>query len=417
MRLPSLIWVLATLVIIIAAGLVITADRSPTPTSEPSAASGERDTTAEEVRAVATTMNDMQQQMDDETAARQRENDQLRQEIQQRVSEIDAALQNFAVEAPQEVISALGDISNRLAALEQPPVTAFDPESYDYTVSDDFRPSIVWVESLTASPTATPTALEAVVPPSEPPPPDPRYTLPPASIIDATALTALVGRIQVDGRIDTPWRFKLLSTAVNMTSRRFQVPDLEGVIWSGVAYGDYTLSCVRGTIDTVSYVFADGTVHSQRSESNPDDITAGIGWISDAYGNPCVPGEFKTNAPAVIRRLATAGTIEGLARGYAEAQTRRTTNSEGETTATVTGNADDYALSTAVSEAVSESNRWLLSRLSDSFDAVYVPAGADIVIHIEQQVAIDHDSFGRRIDHHQHARARVPQNETLGLHD
>lgn len=417
MRLPSLIWVLATLVIVVAAGLVITANREQPSSSEPSATSGERDTTAEEVRAVATTMNDMQQQMDDESVARQRESEQLRNEIQQQISDLDAVLQNFMVEPPQEVISALGDLSNRLTALEQSPVTAFDPDPFDYSVSEDLRPGIVWVESLTASPIATPTALEAVVPPTEPPPPDPHYTLPPASIIDATALTALIGRIPVDGRIETPWRFKLLSTAVNMTSRRFQVPDLEGVIWSGVAYGDYTLSCVSGTIDTVSYVFADGTVHSQHSDSNPDDITAGLGWISDAYGNPCVPGEFKTNAPAVIRRLATAGTIEGLARGYAEAQTRRTTDSEGQTTTTVTGNADDYALSTAVTEAVSESNRWLLRRLSDSFDAVYVPAGADIAIHIEQQIAIDHDRFGRRIDHQQHARARVQQNETLGLHD
>lgn len=417
MKVPPLTWIVAAVIIVGTVILVITADSEESPPTAPSSdASGERDTTAEEVRATATRMNEMQQQIDEVTRERQ-ETVQLQQQIQQQLNKLESALQNTFAETPPEVIGAIDAISDRLTVLEEAPVTGFDPEALDYSVGAEPVPHIIWIESLTPEPTATATAIAAVVPPAEPPPPDPRYTLPPATIVDATALTALVGRIPVDGRIDTPWRFKLLSTAVNLTSRRFQVPDLEGVIWSGVAYGDYTLSCVSGTIDTVSYVFADGTVHSQRSETNPDDITAGLGWISDAYGNPCVPGEFKTNAPEVLRRLVTAGTIEGLAQGYADAQTRRTTDSEGRTTTTLTGDADRFALSTAVSQAVSESNRWLLQRLSDSFDAIYVPAGAALAIHIEQQVAIDHDSVGRRIVHQQQARARALRDETLGGHD
>ena len=418
MKLPPLTWIVAAVIIVGAVILVLTANWETAPPPEPlDDASGERDTTAEEVRAAATQINKMEQRLEEQAAAARRDDELLEQDIQQQLIALETAMRNITLETPQEVITALGDISNRITALEDTPVTGFDPQALDYAVGVEPRPDIIWIESLTPELPAAATALAAVVPPAEPPPPDPRYTLPPATIVDATALTALVGRVPVDGRIDTPWRFKLLSTAVNLTSRRFQVPDLEGVIWSGVAYGDYTLSCVSGTIDTVSYVFADGTVHSQRSETNPDDITAGLGWISDAYGNPCVPGEFKTNAPEVLRRLVTAGTIEGLAQGYADAQTRRTTDNEGRTTTTLTGDADRFALSTAVSQAVSESNRWLLRRLSDSFDAVYVPAGAALAIHIEQQVAIDHDSVGRRIVHQQQARTRALRDETLGGHD
>ena len=417
MKLPPFTWIVAAVIILGAVGLVLTADWETAPPPEPSEnSSGERDTTAEEVRAAATQINEMEQRLEEQAAAARRDDELLQQDIQQQLSALETAMQNFTIETPQEVITALGDISSRITALEDTPVTGFDPQALDYAVGADPSPGIIWVESLTSQSSATAAALEVVAPPP-PPPPDPRYTLPPATIIDATALTALVGRVPIDGRIESPWRFKLLSTALNMTSRRFQVPNLEGVIWSGVAYGDYTLSCVSGTIDTVSYVFADGTVHSQRSEANPDDITAGIGWISDVTGNPCVPGEFKTNAPEVLRRLVTAGTIEGLARGYADAQTSRTTDSEGRTSSTVTGDADEFALATAVGEAVSESNRWLLRRLSDSFDAIYVPAGAALAIHIEQQVAIDHDSVGRRIVHQQQARARVLRDETLGGHD
>ena len=81
---------------------------------------------------------------------------------------------------------------------------------------------------------------------AEEPPADPRYTIPPSSIVYATALTSLVGRIPVNGRLETPWRFKLISSGRNLTSRRFEVPGLEGVIWTGIAHGDYTLVvCIR----------------------------------------------------------------------------------------------------------------------------------------------------------------------------
>ena len=417
MRKLPLTWLLAIAVIAAVGFFVFTTGRDqPPPAGTPDADSGERDTTAEEVRAAASRMNELQTEIDDLDDAARRENLALRQEIQQKLDELGTAVQTAGQQPNQEVLRSVSDLSSRLAALEQQPQPTVDLPP-DYAVGTEPLGDIIWVESLTATVIAGTTALGAVAPPPQPPPPEPRYTLPPASIIDATALTALVGRIPVDGRIETPWRFKLISSALNMTSRRHQIPDLAGVIWSGVAYGDYTLSCVSGTIDTVSYVFADGTVHNQRTPANPDDITAGIGWISDAYGNPCVPGEFHTNAPAVIRRLITAGTIEGIASGYAEAQTRRTTDEDGRRSATVTGDVDDYALATAASDAITEANQWLLRRLSDSFDAVYVPANSPVVIHIEQQVEFDHAAAGRRLDHQQQSRAHALRYDSLGSHD
>ena len=250
------------------------------------------------MRAAATQINEMEQRLEEQAAAARRDDELLQQDIQQQLSALETAMQNFTIETPQEVITALGDISSRITALEDTPVTGFDPQALDYAVGADPSPGIIWVESLTSQSSATAAALEVVAPPP-PPPPDPRYTLPPATIIDATALTALVGRVPIDGRIESPWRFKLLSTALNVTSRRFQVPNLEGVIWSGVAYGDYTLSCVSGTIDTVSYVFADGTVHSQRSETNPDDITAGLRL--DFRCLPATPASRVSSRPTPLK--------------------------------------------------------------------------------------------------------------------
>ena len=42
---------------------------------------------------------------------------------------------------------------------------------------------------------------------------------------------------------------------------------------------------------------------------------------------------------------------------------------------------------------------WLAERQSQHFDAVFVPAGTPVAIHIERQLDIDHDPQGRRLDH------------------
>ena len=159
-----------------------------------------------------------------------------------------------------------------------------------------------------------------------------------------------------------------------------------------------------------------GVVHTQQTPPNPDDITAGTGWLSDDRGNPCIPGDLKTNAPAVIARGVTAGTLSGLARGYAEAQTTRRSGSEGETTTTITGDAEDYALANAVAGAVEESNAWFRRRLGQSFDAIYVPAGKTVVIHIEQQVNLDRPADLRRLVHSENL-PQYGKNHALGLHD
>ena len=394
--------------------------------------SAESDSTSEEVRAAVTQMTDLQKKIEslqEQLAAQAIEDEELKRLTEERISavqkKIDEATDSEAV--PEPVAHLLSDIGERLESIENR--VAIGPQSTipDYEI-EGAQPGlsgheILWIDSATGV-TDLPAPPELIdlaeqlgtqASGSEPEP-DPVYTLPATTIVDATALTALVGRLPVDGHIDSPWRFKLLSKASNITSRGHRVPGLKGVIWSGVAYGDLTLSCVSATVDTVTYVYEDGVVHTQKSPSNPDDITSGIGWLSDDRGNPCVPGDLKTNAPAVIARGVTTGTLSGLARGYAEAQTTRQSGSEGDTTTTITGDAEDYALATAAADAVDEANVWFRRRLGQSFDAIYVPAGRPVVIHIEQQVNLDRPADLRRLTHSENL-PQFGQNHALGLHD
>ena len=409
MRSPA-IWIISAMVVGFAAWVLWTSRPAPLETAMElnGTRQGDRDSAAEEVRAVATQITEISDKIEGIDQRQAEETDRVRQETELSIAGIRETIEGLKDEyrTPPEVIESLVQIGDRLTALE---ISLDDGGGVDFEYpvgSSAPIPSIIWIEPLNATSSA---ALEVegigdLIPTDialrgEPPPPDPRYTIPPSSIIYATALTSLVGRIPVNGRLETPWRFKLISSGQNLTSRRFEVPGLEGVIWTGIAHGDYTLSCVSGTIDTISYVFDDGSVHTQRSPVDPDDITNGMAWISDARGNPCIKGDLKTNVPQTIRRSVVAGTFSGLAQGYADALSTRSTDSSGTTSTTVTGDAAEYALASAASEAISESNQWLQRHLGQSFDAIYVPAGQEVVIHIEQQVHIDEQPDGRRLDH------------------
>lgn len=75
------------------------------------------------------------------------------------------------------------------------------------------------------------------------------YTLPENStLVGSRAMTALLGRVPIDGKVTDPYPFKVLIGKDNLTANGIQLPDVEGAIVSGTATGDWTLSCVRGDV-------------------------------------------------------------------------------------------------------------------------------------------------------------------------
>lgn len=97
---------------------------------------------------------------------------------------------------------------------------------------------------------------------------EPVYTLPEnATLVGSRAMTALLGRIPINGTVTDPYPFKVLIGKDNLTANGIELPDVEGAIVSGSASGDWTLSCVRGQVNSITFVFADGTV---RTVPQPD---------------------------------------------------------------------------------------------------------------------------------------------------
>jgi len=231
----------------------------------------------------------------------------------------------------------------------------------------------------------------------------PVYTVPRnATLIGSTAMTALVGRVPVQGQVRDPMPFKVITGADNLAANGLTVPGVQGMVWSGTAIGDWTLSCVTGRLDSVTFVFEDGTIRTISSDDRGNQSGGAekpLGWISDEQGIPCITGARKTNAPAFLTQRIGVMAIQAAAEAAANAETTSIVSDAGSVTNSVTGDTGRFVLGKTISGGSDEVSKWLLERQSQSFDAVFVPAGTRIAIHVDHELPIDLDTTGRKLSH------------------
>ncbi|MEW8410591.1 MAG: TIGR03752 family integrating conjugative element protein [Candidatus Thiodiazotropha sp.] len=231
----------------------------------------------------------------------------------------------------------------------------------------------------------------------------PVYTVPRnATLIGSTAMTALVGRVPVQGQVRDPMPFKVITGADNLAANGLTVPGVQGMVWSGTAVGDWTLSCVTGRLDSVTFVFEDGTIRTISGDDRGNQAGGAeksLGWISDEQGIPCITGERKTNAPAFLSQRIGVMAIQAAAEAAANAETTSVMSNAGSVTSSVSGDTGHFVLGKTISGGSEEVSKWLLERQSQSFDAVFVPAGIRIAIHVDRELPIDFDTTGRKLTH------------------
>lgn len=258
-------------------------------------------------------------------------------------------------------------------------------------------------------------ATGAAVTAFAPPPAVPRYTIPAwSTLLDATAMTALVGRIATQGTLLDPYPFKILVGPDALAANGHMIPGLTGMVLAGTASGDWGLSCVRGSITGALFVFEDGTTLSypQGNVLKPqaDGQGAGsggssaqkleIGTISDDQGNPCVQGKRITNAASYLTDRVAIIAAGAAAQAYGDSQTSRTSSTGPFGTvdsSSVTGSTGKYVLGATARDAVGEVGKWLDERNKQSWDAIYAPAGARVAVHVSRDIWIDRLPDGRRL--------------------
>ena len=229
-----------------------------------------------------------------------------------------------------------------------------------------------------------------------------------ATLIGSVTMTALIGRVPISGQVQDPYKFKLLVGPENLAANGIKIPGLDSMVISGVGTGDWGLSCVRGDITSATFVFQDGTIRSypkpERNASSSTGTTAAkktFGYISDKFGIPCVTGERKSNAVEFLSVRIGLAAAQAAAEAAAAAET--TTVASGQTGAiasAVTGSPSSYAKNKAISSGIQESSSWIKERQAQSFDAIFVRNGAEVAVHIDEEIPIDYEPTGRKVSHH-----------------
>ncbi|WOA33460.1 TIGR03752 family integrating conjugative element protein [Alloalcanivorax xenomutans] len=234
----------------------------------------------------------------------------------------------------------------------------------------------------------------------------PVYTIPQNSTLTGSvAMTALLGRVPINGTVSDPYPFRVIVGKDNLTANGIEIPEVRGAILAGTTTGDWTLSCVRGKVDSITFVFDDGTVRTVPTPDDPDDGNSsskknGIGTLSTPHGLPCIPGERKTNAREFLLTTFLMAGAEGAADGIAMGETSTQMDTNGAFTA-LTGNADKFILGRSASEGLSETRKWVQERFGQTFDAVYVPPGQPVSVLIDVPLPIDYETEGRKVHYAQ----------------
>lgn len=238
----------------------------------------------------------------------------------------------------------------------------------------------------------------------------PYYTIAENStLMGSKVMTALIGRVPIDGTVSDPYPFKVLIGKDNLAANGIDLPDVASAVMSGVATGDWTLSCVRGQVESITFVFEDGTIRTvpepeatvKRGQSNTTStsinsgIRGGIGYISDPHGIPCVSGVRKSNAK---QYLSTQSLVTAAGAGVA-ALFSEDDNSSYSGSGTVISDRN-AALNTILSGGVNDIRSWVNKLYGQAFAAIYVPPHAEIAVHIDRELTIDYEPHGRKVNYH-----------------
>lgn len=247
----------------------------------------------------------------------------------------------------------------------------------------------------------------------------PYYTLHANSTaMDATAMTAMIGRVPVGGRAGDRFPVKFVLGDDTLSANGHRIPGLKGVIFSGLATGNWNLSCVSVALTSATFVFKDGRIQHLPSTVKTDaeglaleqetadpmasegakKVSESIGYISSREGVPCIGGKRVTDAE---KQLFTMGVL-GAARSYFDAKsaaetTRISDLSSGVAGSVVTGDTVKFANNQTAANSIGTVMDFYKDRVRDTFDVIFVEPGQPVSLHIEKDLLVDYNTQARKI--------------------
>lgn len=328
-------------------------------------------------------------------AQQQNQASQLRDEIRKQQD----ALRNEWLKSQQNLLDKLDQLGDKHSD-NIPPGLGLTSGELPAGVQQEVR----WLEPLDAPPATDDKPLRVNLKAADKPDtlPDVKvWTLPQnATLTGSVAMTALIGRVPVNGTVSDPYPFKLLIGEDNLTANGTELPDVAGAVVSGTASGDWTLSCVRGQITSLTFVFHDGTVRTVPQSEKSGSQQQNIGWLSDEQGLPCIPGTRKSNAKEYLTSQFLLAGSGAAAQAFANGESTSVVE-DGSITSAVTGDNGQYVLGQAIGGGLKETADWMKQHYGQMFDAIYVPPGHRVAVHLTEQLAIDYEPQGRKVKYPQ----------------
>ncbi len=232
----------------------------------------------------------------------------------------------------------------------------------------------------------------------------PVFTIPQnATLIANTSMTALVGIVPTRGSVLDPFRFKVITGGTNIATNALYLPEgIKNIVWSGIATGNREMSCVRGELHSVTFTFEDGTIITRNSQADKGKNKLGgnlLGYISNRKSNPCLPGQLITNAGDYLKDRMIASGFAAAAEGVAVTQQTTVISDEGNVQQFFDGSTGDFIAAKTLQGGLNELTGYLRERQANAVDLVFIPAGLDLVVHVETQINIDYQPDGRKLHH------------------
>ena len=147
------IWIITAMVVGFTVWLLWTSSPAPLETAGDLTGTqqGDRDSAAEEVRAVATQITEISDRIEDIEERQSGETNRIRQDTEQSIAGIRETIESLKDQnwTPPEVIESLAQIGDRLTALE---ISLDDGGrvDFEYPIGSSASPSITWIEPLNA---------------------------------------------------------------------------------------------------------------------------------------------------------------------------------------------------------------------------------------------------------------------------
>lgn len=224
------------------------------------------------------------------------------------------------------------------------------------------------------------------------------------TIVGAKLASRIVALVPKNGAVNSPMGFKLVIPAKVMAANGFDIPELAYANVGGYAIGNYSLSCARGYITSLTYVFEDGRiaqVGSNQAAAGGDGKNVGadaLAVLTDTAGTECVSGDFKTDAPEFLTTSTILGAATGAASAYAGAQQTVTKGNTG-TETDVTGSVGKYVAGQSAVSGLNQGSAYLNELWASSWDVVVVDIGTAVNIEVKKPISIDYDPKGRMVRH------------------